>query len=826
MPSKISTFIAELIPDYIEELKSSVAQHARALGFSAGITKGEADGKKAGHAEGYAKGFADGKQVWEIVNNNPIAVPKPLDTSIYGPKRFDVTEAMETHMRAAVADAVSKGIVDAPTDDQWKMIFASSPATCVIAGAGSGKSTTLVLRAVFMLIYLKIPRREITIVSFTNNACEELRRSLAKVMLHWNPVELIESELRQLIRTFHSALFRVSRSVFGRVDFFENVNEENIRGSLRAEDDDDGADVENPFSSPSKLNNAQLDILNDAYRTAYTENADFRRHVLAVLKIEMERNARATLKNEKDPNGYKLNRIAERDRNLINAVNKRYKELGKWPDCVTEEGPIEVFRKGGRPFFANALVGTKRTPLFLSAFKLNDGQVFFPDGFTIHDDDGENEFSIFGCLGTKRDVTARFFPNTHIYVKNGTDLDNLNLWVSFLGDEFSDGRIVPPVEVQLDGEIKASSIAAAFYAQGSFIENMGMRVDAAITKMPAFSAPLERHFCAALAIYWRYFSDVLQRKGMLTFNEAFLHLAEDGGRPAPHVRIELLTPFTHLLVDEFQDISPQIAAWLKSCQRRLAAKIRPRQTVSLMAIGDDWQSIYGWRGSAPDFFIKFEKFFPSHVDIGEVSPITMMENFRSIAPIVKHAESMLSLVSNKVAKASVAKKPILSGGHGVRLYQHDDFEDASIKKISEFVLEEYRAVSAIKGLHKNKIILMSRTKGTLKALQKRIGKQPGIASYTYHGAKGLQAEVAVMVDDCTYDQTHIFRNNVYAATGLFSRGYDYDQAMRDEAFRLAYVGVTRGRSRVHWHVKASEGASDNSSASRALIDADGSIRQS
>jgi hypothetical protein len=74
MPSKITTFIAGLIPDYIEELKSTVAKHA-ALGFSDGIARGEEDGK-TGYADGYAKGFADGRQVWEVINTNPVAVPK------------------------------------------------------------------------------------------------------------------------------------------------------------------------------------------------------------------------------------------------------------------------------------------------------------------------------------------------------------------------------------------------------------------------------------------------------------------------------------------------------------------------------------------------------------------------------------------------------------------------------------------------------------------------------------------------------------------------------------------------------------------------------
>ena len=46
-------------------------------------------------------------------------------------------------------NASNSGVVSMPTEDQWKMILSDHPASSVIAGAGSGKSTTLVLRVVF-----------------------------------------------------------------------------------------------------------------------------------------------------------------------------------------------------------------------------------------------------------------------------------------------------------------------------------------------------------------------------------------------------------------------------------------------------------------------------------------------------------------------------------------------------------------------------------------------------------------------------------------------------------------------------------------------------
>ncbi|MFX7724149.1 UvrD-helicase domain-containing protein, partial [Acinetobacter baumannii] len=90
-----------------------------------------------------------------------------------------------------------------------------------------------------------------------------------------------------------------------------------------------------------------------------------------------------------------------------------------------------------------------------------------------------------------------------------------------------------------------------------------------------------------------------------------------------------------LLIDEFQDVSPQIVLWLQALHRRLATQ---GTAPSLMAIGDDWQSIYGWRGSSPELFIDFDRHFPSR-GRGRKSALLVLEtNYRSVEPIIRDGE--------------------------------------------------------------------------------------------------------------------------------------------------------------------------------------------
>ena len=66
------------------------------------------------------------------------------------------------------------------------------------------------------------------------------------------------------------------------------------------------------------------------------------------------------------------------------------------------------------------------------------------------------------------------------------------------------------------------------------------------------------------------------------------------------------TRYTHIMVDEFQDINPLDLELLKSVAAYHSNKGKP---VSLTLIGDDDQAIFGWRGSSPKFILHPEQYF-------------------------------------------------------------------------------------------------------------------------------------------------------------------------------------------------------------------------
>lgn len=119
--------------------------------------------------------------------------------------------------------------------------------------------------------------------------------------------------------------------------------------------------------------------------------------------------------------------------------------------------------------------------------------------------------------------------------------------------------------------------------------------------------------------------------------------------------------FTHTMVDEFQDTN--------SLQMRLLrAIVGPPYNVCV--VGDDDQSIYGWRGADITNILEFERFFPDpHV-------IKLEENYRSTTPILHTANSLIVKNVGRRPKTLWSRNP---GNDTVRLViVQDDKEEADM----------------------------------------------------------------------------------------------------------------------------------------------------
>lgn len=108
--------------------------------------------------------------------------------------------------------------------------------------------------------------------------------------------------------------------------------------------------------------------------------------------------------------------------------------------------------------------------------------------------------------------------------------------------------------------------------------------------------------------------------------------------------------FKHIIIDEFQDSTKEQIDFIQY--------LRAMPTFeSLMVVGDDSQSIFGFRNTSPEFIIHFEDYIGTHVD-----DIFLLENHRSTPPIINFANYINSLNVDRVNKDLIATR---TGGKGV-----------------------------------------------------------------------------------------------------------------------------------------------------------------
>ena len=101
--------------------------------------------------------------------------------------------------------------------------------------------------------------------------------------------------------------------------------------------------------------------------------------------------------------------------------------------------------------------------------------------------------------------------------------------------------------------------------------------------------------------------------------------------------------FRYMLVDEYQDTNVAQYLWL-----RLLAQHKPpedgKAQANICCVGDDDQSIYGWRGAEVDNILRFEKDFPG------AKVIRLERNYRSTAHILGAASHLISHNEGRLGK--------------------------------------------------------------------------------------------------------------------------------------------------------------------------------
>lgn len=167
----------------------------------------------------------------------------------------------------------------------------------------------------------------------------------------------------------------------------------------------------------------------------------------------------------------------------------------------------------------------------------------------------------------------------------------------------------------------------------------------------------------AAAAYRRYQSS-LKTKGMVDFDDLLL-LVQRLFAKSPAVRREEAERFDQVLIDEYQDTNQsqyQIVKGMAMGHRNLCV------------VGDDDQSIYGWRGAEITHILSFQKDWP------DAKVVRLEANYRSTAAILGYANTLIAFNRHRHDKVL---RPARAGGQRPRVMQLQDETEEARKVVAD-----------------------------------------------------------------------------------------------------------------------------------------------
>jgi DNA helicase IV len=227
--------------------------------------------------------------------------------------------------------------------------------------------------------------------------------------------------------------------------------------------------------------------------------------------------------------------------------------------------------------------------------------------------------------------------------------------------------------------------------------------------------------------------------------------------------------FKYLMVDEFQDVNGLQV-------KLLDLLLKPEN--QLFCVGDDWQSIYGFRGSNVDYIVNFE----THYKDSELHKLDV--NYRSTQTIVGASNEVIKHNKNQISKDVKAFKQAPSK---IQIYRAKRLDVDGVEFLVEKVRELYN-----KGMGKDDILVLFRRSKMFSPYFEALKTNHLFVSFkTIHASKGLEAK-AVFILGLTEGNGGF--PDIWLDDAIFRvvKDVKYDLLLEEER-RLFYVAITRAK---------------------------------
>ncbi len=293
------------------------------------------------------------------------------------------------------------------------------------------------------------------------------------------------------------------------------------------------------------------------------------------------------------------------------------------------------------------------------------------------------------------------------------------------------------------------------------------------TNIEDYEISEKRRFLAFVGIFEAFlkrYSSHLINRGELDFSDLIARATEAINAGKVHPK------FTHIIVDEFQDISRGRSAFLRAVRKSSGA-------CKLMCVGDDWQSIYGFTGSDVHITTKFDSIF------GAFKRVDLDRTFRFRQPLIDISSRFIQ------QNRSQLKKQI--NGREATIEKEVEVKEANELNLEECLLGILKNIKSKSKNAKTSVLVLGRYNFTEPDFFSKIANKYNTLTVnfmTVHKSKGLQADYVIILglENAKFGFPGSIANDPIMNLVRPSED-DYEDA---EERRVLYVALTRAKEKV------------------------------
>jgi DNA helicase IV len=665
-------------------------------------------------------------------------------------------------------------------DKQRQVVLRDEDYTLVVAGAGAGKTTTVAAKVKYLVDVKKIDPEKILIISYTNDAVNELKRRINH-----------DLQIPAIITTFHKtgyAILKKRRNLEKTRVVHEGLFFNIIKNYL----------IKQIRQNPEELR--RLVLFFGYYIDDNPKDAPFESYALS-----LKRNDFSSLKeNLKEINEELIDKNKKVRKTIRHEIMRSIDEVQIANFLFINN--IDYEYETAYPF---TMEGSDKlyTPDF--TIKVKD-ETFYLEHFGLHEDGSHTRYTDAEIQQYQEQIKDKILlhksKRTNLLYTFSQYRDGRSLLLhlsELLEAEGIELQERPLLEIydQLTKDESNKYITRFIFLIKDFIESFkinGYSEQDFNRLYDKTTNVRNRMFLKLCKPIYLHYQQLLQESEMVDFSD----MINESVQIIKNLKMNTVAPdFDYIIVDEYQDISKQRFDLTEALAKMTHAKI--------MAVGDDWQSIYAFAGSRIDLFLKFKNI------IGYADYLNIDYTYRNAQEVIDIAGQFVQKNEAQLTKHLKSPKTIQNP---IELYEYSDVVYANEKKgIKGINHEKAKICSEIIGKiindnPKAEIALLKRYHFEENQLveteffeHKMVRGIPVFKStkfpkaklvvMTVHASKGLGFDNVIILNGS--DHVFGFPSQLEMDPLLKLVKYDDQSYVYAEERRLFYVALTRTKNRVY-----------------------------